>query len=97
MSLKNTGKSNLWFGRKHKPETIEKMKLNRKQYVGENACNKKMWMFLNIKENKEYIIIGSFKNFCLENNLSYRQMRKIVFNIQNLKQHRGWTVKEYVK
>jgi hypothetical protein len=85
------------FGKKHKEESIQKMKDNTIKLFGENNPNfgrvykesEKTfddWELTNI--NGDILIISNLNKFCRENNLNDSSMRSLYYGTR--KNHRGW-------
>jgi len=62
--------------------------------TGEKNPSAKKWVFKN-RNNEEVIIIGAFRKFCIDNNLSHKSMRLIACNKRKDKWCNGWTVYHY--
>lgn len=85
--------SKIHTGMKHSDEAREKISLSTQ---GSKNPSAKEWVFINEKQ-EEFLIKGEFRKFCLENNLSYKAMRMIAYEIRKNKFYNGWTVKKYEK
>lgn len=104
-----TGDKNPFYGKKHTPETIEKMK---KKSPDRSGLNNPRWgvkisqeqkdkfikskcknKYLFTKPNGETFIDISVSKVCKENNLQHPLMYRVLKNKQN--SHKGWRVQIY--
>lgn len=103
------GDKNPFYGKKHTPETIEKMKKNSQDKSGSNnprwgikipQDQKDKYVksrcknkYLFTKPTGETFIDISISKVCKENNLQHPLMYKVLHNKQNT--HKGWKVEIY--
>ena len=80
--------SELHIGMKHTQITKDKLHT---LCTGAGNPSAKTWMFINIS-GEQIIVKGEFEKFCVDNDLSYSSMRKIIN--KNNKYHKSWTVKK---
>lgn len=91
------GDKNHMFGKKHKPESIEKMSINKIKKFGEENPNYgreykesektfDTWIITN--NNGETLTVNNLNKFCKENNLNPSCMRDIYYG--RMKSHKGW-------
>ena len=83
------GPKNPFFGRKH---TKEFKAVHSKRMKG-NKNNGKVYKFID-SDNKEYIVEGSFYEFCKVHNLAISTMEKNLYNgtISKVGACKGWKV-----
>jgi hypothetical protein len=86
LSERNSGERNHMYGKKHNPETIEKI---RKRAL---ERNKKIYKLKNL--NGEIIIFENIVTFCNKYNLNRRYISQVLD--KRNKQHKGWTLPETI-
>jgi len=87
LSLANMGKHN-YLRELHNEDW---RKNQSEKMTGNKNPNAKKYTFISPK-NKEFMVIGEFKNFCMINKLGVDSMRKVLNGTQKRGNHKGWTV-----
>ena len=90
-SWSHPGKENSMYGRKHSPESIEKMKRNRKGLTAgeKNPSAKNAGTYKVFFPNGEIKIVKNIRSFCRENNLSHSPFYQMCNGKQTVK-YKGW-------
>ena len=90
-SWSHPGKENSMYGKKHSPESIEKMRRNRKGLsAGEkNPSAKNAGTYKVFFPNGEIKIVKNIRSFCRENNLSHSSFYQMCSGKQTVK-YKGW-------
>lgn len=73
---------------------VEKMMSTReknKSFVGSNNPNSKKFVFIS-PEGNQYLVIGEFKKFCDDNNISYYGLQNFKKTGKVLPSCKGWRV-----
>lgn len=87
LSERTSGEKNPMYGKKHSPETIEKIR--------KKAIERKIKKIYKLKNSQgEIIIFENFKEFCDKNDLNQGGVNKVLRGKQI--QHKGWTLPETI-
>ena len=95
ISEKVAGKNNPRYGVKLSQETRNKIRQNRTPKFGKDNPNSKTWKIVSPK-NEEYIIIGTLKQFCKSQNISYATMSAAIKYNRKGPRRNGWSIEEKI-
>ncbi len=92
---KRKGKNNPMFDKKHSQETKDLLSIKAKSRGQSFKLNPNAKKYtLNSISGVSITVIGSLKDFCIKNNLSYGMFGKLCRN--EIKEYRGWTLEKYL-
>ncbi len=97
ISISISGDKNPMWGKKHSAETIALQKQSKiGMFDGKDNPNKKSFKFIS-PNNEIYIVVGEFKKFCTEHNLSISTLSKTLRTKKRVKHGRtkGWIVEYF--
>lgn len=93
ISEKVAGKNNPRYGVKLSQETKNKISKNQAPKFGKDNPNSKTWKIVS-PENKEYVIIGTLKEFCKSHNISYATMSAAITYDRKGPRRNGWSIEK---
>jgi len=90
------GKENPNFGNSWTENQKKELSLKKKgKFLGNQNPNAKRYKFTNLKTNQEFIVEGSFRNFCKKQNLTYQVMLERLYGItKTYRKFKEWRVEK---